>query len=176
MLHENHMSVRSVITLVVVIVGSLLLGGCFGKLAGDAYEFQMYNLWGLPEGPYPFTIPPLETWGTFLGIASGLLVSLLWCRTMVVRSRCPKQSSMIRMGAVLGMLAGVVSTLVVHFGLIFVMAFDPQRPRNKVFDIVTLAVGLAFGIVSGLLLGALGGRLCVTAGQEDAVVPAEPKS
>jgi len=168
------MLARPVLTVVPVIVGSLLLGGCFGTVAGDLYAFQWYRLWMLTEGPYQFTVPPLGAWGSLLGIASGLLVSLLWCRTIVARSRCPKQSSLIRIGALLGMLAGVISAVVLHAGLIIVLAYDPMRPKKELFDPGILVIGLACGIISGLLLGAYGGRRFTLAGQMNATASAEP--
>lgn len=110
----------------VTLISGGLAGTFFGFLAGLAY--------GQPAG------------AAGLGLASGLGVGWLWCRITIPRA-C-KGDSAIGIGTLMGIAAGLASTLVVHAPFLLL------KPRAS-FGV--FVIGLFLGGITGLLAGALCG-------------------
>jgi hypothetical protein len=134
--------------LVYLVIGVCLAGGVvawfFGALAAFAYDLP-YVLGRAQPGM--IMAPIGRWWGAF----TGLLAGAIWCRWMIPLSIQSPEENMAKKGAVAGIVVGVVSTILLHAGLMFVS--DRAEPFS-------LAIGLLCGVVAGWIVGRICGMLC----------------
>lgn len=138
---------------VVVCVG---IGWFFGTTAGAFYVNDFY-----PHRAIGAAHPPrLVHLGRILGMTSGFLVAVCWSCAMLWIMRQAVIKRPIAKASFMGLIAGLVSTAVLHAGLVLRIMNDPGRPARNLLDVAPLGIGICCGIVAGAMLGALGGVLC----------------
>lgn len=158
MTHDR--AARIVVFVVVVSLASMFFGACWGQWAGMMYGWSPAmprELWKL-GGPSLV----LDT-AVHLGWTSGLAVALWWCARTAFQVRRAESGSQDRKGisrgdVKLGVAAGLISTLVVHLGLVAWFAVVMRRWVGWPL-VFNLAAGLLVGGLTGALVGWCGGAL-----------------
>jgi len=164
---QSQPSRRAIIILVVLVCAiGMLAGGLFGQMAGMGYATVMaldtYQH-ALPDpSVYERDGPPsFEDWnwrpyrvfdhiGSLTGIAAGLLSAHLWCRSIFWLTKRKPRTRMVLHGTWIGIVCGLVATLVLHAVLGFAhvhLLIDP------------LVIGLLCALVSGAIAGAICGAV-----------------
>jgi len=123
-----------------VSVVAALVGAFFGGVAG-----QMYVSEGVRAEA------KLASAGMWWGAGSGFVVGLLWCQAMIAIAVRFGPRKLGRIGAVCGLVAGVLSTLVLHIALAQVAGLG---------GVGLVREGLLFGIPAGLVVGVICGTVC----------------
>ena len=127
---------------VLVCAAGALVAGLFGIAAGQMYVQGDANLWGDPA-------PGIIALGGRWGAVTGVLAGLFWTGVMVAFARRCADNRLHRIGALAGLAAGVLSTLLLHAALMY---------RTGDHEWSNLQVGLFCGIPDGLLVGAIFGK------------------
>lgn len=108
--------------------------------------------------------PFLAPLGRAVGLGSGLLVAAMWLWAMMAR-RVPRLRRALVLGSLLGIVAGVSSTWLLHQALATTVGYDVSRlwAGASMFR-----GGLFFGIPTGALVGLVGSVSLVLVGRCDA--------
>ena len=132
-------------------------------LAGflGAWASLLYGAMELSEGRNPDAHAAAQlvtTVGIWSGAGAGLIAAAIWCRSMFRAVARGARERLMGRGARLGLLVGVLATVLLHAGLIVASL------ACKLVDVAdipfALAIGLLFGLVAGLILGAVCGSMC----------------
>jgi len=123
-----------------------MVGAFCGGLATIPYRIE--TIAGPPANPN------LGTAGPVLGGAMGILTGVIWSRIMVRRA-CRHPGPLAGRGAILGLAAGVSSTVVLHLGL---SVIGKGLPGIVSLFPATVLAGLLFGIPAGALVGGWSGN------------------
>ena len=126
-----------------VIVAGAVTASFFGILAADLYV--------LPIGYDAMHEGTLEDGGLWWGMYAGAVAGVIWCIGMLPIALRGRMVRLGRVGAVLGLGVGSLSTVMLHVG--FWLAVGRVELGNLIF-------GLFFGIPAGAIVGALCGRIC----------------
>jgi hypothetical protein len=140
----------------VIVVGGGALGWGLGSLAGAAYRISFEILQGVKMMPET-TGPDLARVGGILGLTSGLLAAAFYSWRLLAARRSAKSAELIGRGALWGVTAGVMASLLVHSGLVATVASSPSLPRITLLNPLA-AMGIIGSILLGALMGALGGQ------------------
>jgi hypothetical protein len=136
--------------IVAVCVAATVVGGCMGWLGVMPYAFP----WEHSQGYDPYPIWRMLGWiGTITGASSGLLVGYAWSRAMLELTRRGTRS-LRGAGAGLGLLAGVISTVILH--LILMAARGYGKWPDNLFEIglFVFVFGMPVGVIVGAICGA----------------------
>ena len=139
-----------------IVVGGGALGWGLGLLAGAAYRLSFEILQGVKMMPVA-TGPDLARLGSMLGLMSGLLAAAFYSWRLLAARRAGKSAELAGRGAVWGVTAGVMASLLVHGGLVAAVASSPSLPRITLLNPLA-AMGIIGSILLGALMGALGGQ------------------
>jgi hypothetical protein len=123
-----------------VSVVAALVGAFFGGVAGQMYVSESVR-----------NKAQLASAGMWWGGGSGFVVGLLWCQAMIARAVRFGPRKLGRIGAVCGLVAGALSTLVLHIALARVAGLG---------GLGMLDFGMVVGLPAGLVVGAICGSVC----------------
>lgn len=151
---------RFIVLGIFVCVVATLLSGVLGSLASLLYG----GFFGYPE-PSPEEIATsnlVHAVGGWGGLGAGLLAGVVWCQMMFRRVRRGQTKQLISSGSWLGVVVGILATVLLHAGLMVASA----RP-----DFFNLIVGLIFGIPAGAILGVICGAICQRIASSEVATP-----
>jgi hypothetical protein len=152
-----------ILVTIVCLVGGVV-GGYFGSVAGTGYGtivyFELsaaaypdptarYNEEFLPGSiAKPADLQAFDRIGLATGIAAGLLAAHLWCRLMFWIARRSGYSRLVLHGSWVGLVAGIMATLVLH-SVLWIPSMDVHT--------YPLQIGVVCALISGPIAGAVCG-------------------
>lgn len=126
-------------------IGAAALAGFMGLPAGGLYLVAGLESVALLAGYF----------GAGWGAVTGVIAAVVWC-AVAFRSVRKGHARAAEFGALLGAAVGVLSTILLHAGLIGVLLYFDEF---ELWMFLVPAIGLPFGVVGGLILGALSGAM-----------------
>jgi len=137
-----------ILLVAVILVAGVTAAGFFGSIAGLAYGMQL-------ETRAVSVNRPVYLTGRWWGAFTGLIAGAIWCRVMVPAAIRSRGRRLTGGGALAGLGAGILSTILLH-AVLMIVAIRPE-PTTLAF---VLPIGLACGVVAGLIAGAICGIVC----------------
>lgn len=136
-----------------MVPASMFAGACWSPFPGMEYAYNQ-----VPRGVgWPELILPMAS---TLGWISGLGVGVWWCIRLARVSGVLSDAALRSTARRCGVVAGLVSTVILHGGLAGYVRLVCGYPL-QVTALFHLGVGLIVGAITGFLVGALGGVICV---------------
>ncbi len=126
-----------------VLVAGVVTAWLFGALAGAAYAATV----GFQKVPSNTAFVVGQLWGA----GTGLIAGAVWCWWVVPGAVRSPNREVKRSGAAAGACAGLLSTILLHGGLVLAVGG---------FDLLVLLIGLMCGAGAGAIVGAVCGRAC----------------
>jgi hypothetical protein len=127
------------ITISVCVAGSFV-AGIMGALAGDQYR---------PARPIPEE--SLLGFGFWWGGVTGLIAGIMWCCVMIPLATPNRREALNKIGALIGILVGVLSTALLHAGLML------HAGEHETW---LLRIGICIAIPIGAVVGGISGGAC----------------
>ena len=142
-----------------IVLAGALVATVFGKMAIFLYVAPMH----FNETFYRLLKPVGTWWGAYTGACAGAI----WCVGMLPIAMRRRITRLGRVGALLGLAVGSLSTVMLHVG------FWLTAGRVVLGNLI---VGLAFGIPVGAIVGAICGLICRNVVEKATRVPEQAET